>query len=181
VRSWKLVETLERGKIRKRLVYCRKVIWYNVSARPVLLVISRDPKGKEKDDFFFTTDLNLSPSAVIGGFAGRWSIEDTFKNTKQLLGGQQPQTWKGAGPKRAAAVSFWLYSVVWLWYLQQNRASRTFPVLPWYPGKTCPSFQDALGCLRRELWRHRIKLMFEKSTVHNKITEFLIVALSSAA
>jgi len=26
-----------------------------------------------------------------------------------------------------------------------------------------------------------IKLMFEKSTVHNKITEFLIVALSSAA
>ena len=181
VRSWKLIETLERGKIKKRLVYSRKVIWYNVSERPVLLVISRDPKGKEKDDFFFTTDLNLSPSSVIGGFAGRWSIEDTFKNTKQFLGGQQPQTWKGKGPRRAAAVSFWLYSVVWLWYLQQKKASRTFLVLPWYPGKTCPSFQDALGCLRRELWRQKIKLMFEKSTVHNKITEVLIVALSSAA
>jgi hypothetical protein len=38
-----------------------------------------------------------------------------------------------------------------------------------------------LDCLRRELWRRRIKLMFEESAVHNKITEFLIVALSSAA
>jgi hypothetical protein len=181
LRSWELVETLERGKIKKRLVYCRKVLWYHVSESPVLLVISRDPKGKEKDDFLFTTDLNLSASEVIGGFAGRWSIEDTFKNTKQFLGGQQPQTWKGKGPERAAALSLWLYSLVWLWYLQQKKARRTLPVLPWYPAKTCPSFQDALGCLRRQLWRDRIKLMFEKSTVHDKITEFLIVALSSAA
>jgi hypothetical protein len=68
----------------------------------VLLVISRDPAGKEPDDFFFTTDLSLKPAAVIEGFAGRWSIEDTFKNTKQVVGGQEPQTYKGPGPERAA-------------------------------------------------------------------------------
>lgn len=181
VRNWQLLETVERGKIKKRLVYYRKVVWQRVSNKPVLLVISRDPQGKERDDFFFTTDLSMAPAEVIGGFAGRWSIEDTFKNTKQFLGGQQPQTWKGKGPERAAALSLWLYSVVWLWYLQQKKASKTFTVFLWYPGKTCPSFQDALACLRRELWRQRIKLMFAKSTVHNKITEFLIVALSSAA
>jgi hypothetical protein len=188
VRAWKLVETIERGKLKKRLVYYRKVIWYKVSDRPVLLVISRDPKGKEKDDFLFTTDLNLSPAQVIGGFAGRWSIEDTIKNTKQFLGGQQPQTYKGKGPQRAAALSLWLYSVVWLWYLQRNKAGRTFRVLPWYPGKACPSFQDALACLRRGLWRRRIKSMFEKSTVHDKNLdwcqtgfEFLIEALATAA
>lgn len=43
--------------------------------------------------------------------------EDTFRNTKQLLGGEQPQTWKAQGPERAAALSFWTYSAVWLWYL----------------------------------------------------------------
>jgi len=181
IRNLQQVQTVERGKVNKRLVYARKVIWYKVSEKPVLLVISRDPTGKEKDDFFFTTDLNLSPAEVIGGFAGRWCIEDTFKNTKQFLGAQEPQTWKSKGPERAATVSLWLYSVVWLWYLQQKNTQKLMVKLPWYPVKARPSFRDALACLRRELWKERIKLMFEKSTVHNKITEFLIVALSSAA
>jgi len=181
VRNWQLVETLERGKTKKRLVYSRKVIWYKVSQRPVLLVISRDPQGKEKDDFFFTTDLNLSPAEVIGGFAGRWSIEDTFKNTKQFLGGQEPQTFKGKGPERAAALSLWLYSAVWLWFLQQRNAGKLMVKLPWYPCKAHPSFQDALSCLRRALWRQRIKSMFEKTFVHDKNFEFLIEALSAAA
>ena len=181
IRNWRLIETLERGKVRKRLVYARKVIWYRVSQEPVLLVISRDPKGKEKDDFFFTTNLSLTPAEVIGGFADRWSIEDTFKNTKQFIGGQQPQTWKGKGPERAAAVSLWLYSVVWLWYLRQKSRQRYFFVQPWYPGKTAPSFADALNCLRRVLWQDRIKSMFGKRFVHDKNFEFLIEALASAA
>jgi len=181
VRSWKLVETLERGKSKKRLVYRRKVIWYKVSEKPVLLVISRDPEGKEKDDFFFTSDLELSAAEVIGGFAGRWSIEDTIKNTKQFLGGQQPQTFKGKGPERAAALSLWLYSAVWLWFLQQRNAGKLMVALPWYPSKAHPSFQDALACLRRALWRQRIKSMFGKSIVHDKNFEFLIEALAHAA
>ncbi len=179
--NWKLVKTCERGKDKKRLVYVRKVIWYRVSHKPMLLVISRDPKGKEKDDFFFTTDTNLTAAKVIGGFAGRWSIEDTFKNTKQFIGGQEPQTWKGKGPERAAALSLWLYSVVWLWYLRQKTKQRYFFVQPWYPCKTAPSFADALNCLRRVLWRDRIKCMFGKTSVHDKNFEFLIEALASAA
>ena len=181
IHNWQLVETCERGKSRKRLVYVRKVVWYRVSQKPVLLVISRDPKGKEKDDFFFTTDTTVTAAEVIGGFAGRWSIEDTFKNTKQLIGGQQPQTWKRKGPERAAALSLWLYSAVWLWYLQQKSKQRYFFVQPWYPGKSAPSFADALSCLRRVLWQDRIKFMFGKRFVHNKNFEFLIEALASAA
>ena len=181
IHNWQLVETCERGKSRKRLVYVRKVVWYRVSQKPVLLVISRDPKGKEKDDFFFTTDTTVTAAEVIGGFAGRWSIEDTFKNTKQLIGGQQPQTWKRKGPERAAALSLWLYSAIWLWYLQQKSKQRYFFVQPWYPGKSAPSFADALSCLRRVLWQDRIKFMFGKRFVHNKNFEFLIEALASAA
>lgn len=87
VHSWKSVTTTERGKVRKRLVYARLVLWYRVSKTPVLLVIIRDPTGKERDDFFVSTDLSLQPGQVIAGFAGRWSIEETFKNTKQFVGG----------------------------------------------------------------------------------------------
>ena len=157
----------------KPLVCARKVIWYKVSEKPVLLVISRDPEGKEKDDFFFTTDLSLSAAEVIGGFADRWSIEDTIKNTKQFLGGQEPQTWKGKGPQRTAALSLWLYSVVWLWYLQQKKTQKLMVLLPWYPAKSRPSFQDALACLRRALWRQRIKSMF----VQEELVPFVVEGL----
>jgi hypothetical protein len=181
IHNFKLVKTCERGKSRKRLIYTRKVVWYRVSPKPVLLVISRDPTGKEKDDFFFTTDLSLTAAEVIGGFADRWSIEDTFKNTKQFIGGQEPQTWKGKGPERAAALSLWLYSAIWLWYLGQKSKRRYFFVQPWYAGKSAPSFADALSCLRRVLWRDRIKFMFGKKFVHNKNFEFIIEALAAAA
>jgi len=84
------------------------------------------------------------------------------------------------GPERAAALSLWLYSVVWLWYLLQKSNQRTFIVPPWNPLKTMPSFADAIGCLRRELWRERIKRMFGVSAVHDKKFEFLLEALAPA-
>ncbi len=181
IRNFKLVKICQAGKEKERLVYARKVVWYRVSKEPVLLVISRDPAGKEKDDFIYTTDLSLAAEQVVGGFAGRWSIEDTIKNTKQLVGGQEPQTRKGRGPERAAAISFWLSSVIWLWYLRRKTRQRFFIINPWYPGKLAPSFADALSCLRSVLWRERIKVMFGKNVVHDKKFEFLIEALASAA
>jgi len=181
VKSWRRVKTLERGKTKYRLVYARVVLWYKVSHTPVLLVISRDPAGREQDDFFFTTDLKLTPAEVIGGFAGRWSIEDTFKNTKQSLGSEEPQTWKGQGPERAAVISLWLYSMVWMWYICYGYGKIRLTVIPWYSTKTCPSFQDALAALRRTLWRKRIIIMFGNHTVPARIIEFFIEAVASAA
>jgi hypothetical protein len=181
VRTWQKVKVRERGKIKTRLVYAREVLWYRVSHQPILLVISRDADGKEKDDFFFTTEVMMNPAAVIGIYADRWCIEDTFKNTKQLLGGQEPQTFKGQGPERAAALSLCLYSIVWLWYLRQKANKRYFMVQPWNPLKSKPSFSDAISCLRRELWRERIKGMFGVSAVHDKKFEFLLEALAPAA
>lgn len=181
IQTWQTVTFRQRGKTVKCLVYTRVVLWYAVSRKPIRLVISRDPKGKEKDDFFFTTDVTMDPADVLACYADRWAIEDTFKNTKQLLGGQQPQTYKAQGPERAAGLSLWLYSMVWLWYLKQKSRRRYFIVQPWYSRKSAPSFADALSCLRRELWRERIKYMFGISAVHDKKFEFVLEALAPAA
>jgi len=181
IQDWQEIEFRQRGKMTKRLVYVRQIIWYKVTHKPILLIISRDPCGKERDDFLFTTDLAMTAGEVLECYNDRWAIEDTFKNTKQILGGQHPQTFKGKGPERAAALSLCLYSMVWLWYLRQKCRMRYFLIQPWYRQKSAPSFADALSCLRRELWTERIKYMFGKSAVHDKKFEFLLDALAPAA
>jgi hypothetical protein len=146
-----------RGHPVERLLHSQTVLWYHTCPdHLVRLVIVRDPDGKQPDDFFFTTDITAHSSAVATQYAGRWSIEDTFRNTKQYLGGEHPQCWKGQGPERAAALSLWLSSVVWLCYIAAAGASTSWVPLPWYPMKRTPSFIDALATLRRALWSNRI-------------------------
>jgi hypothetical protein len=147
----------------------------------MLLVISRDPQGKELDDFFISTDLTLADRVVIGGLAGRWCIEETNRNVKQHLGGQQPQTWKRHGPERAAALSLVLYSLVWTWYLQENKGQQTWTTRSWYVTKQTPSFRDALTALRRTLWRPRIISMFESRSGQHQNLTLLMKLLSEAA
>ncbi len=180
--GWRRVVVEERGKKKERLLLVRDVIWYKVRpGKLVRLVISRDPQAKQKDDFFFTTDIESTPQTVASTYAGRWSIEDTFKNVKQYLGGQDPQTWKEQGPQRAAAFSLWLYSTIWLFYLKTKGAKPSWIKMPWYTQKNTPSFKDALAVLRRALWKDRIFSSSEKQSLKLKNIGPLIEALANAA
>jgi hypothetical protein len=170
-----------RGRLEKRLLLSRPVLWYNVCPdRQVLLVIVRDPRGKQHDDFFFTTDIDDTPQTVTSRYAGRWSIEDTFRNVKQFLGGEDPQTWKGKGPERAAALSLWVYSSAWYWYLTTQGTKVSWPSLPWYQSKKTPSFADALASLRRTLWRTIFSASAPGALIPKNVA-VLIEALARAA
>lgn len=180
-RRWVPVDTQERGKTRTRLVHTRRVLWYHVQPdRPVLLVISRDPAGKQKDDFFFTTDLAMDPATVVAECANRWSVEDTFRNVKQHLGGEAPQCWKARGPARAAGFAYFLYGVVWLWHIRHGHAAAPPASTPWYH-KTTPSFKDALAALRTALWRQRFFHTARGKAQMRQFQAVLIDALARAA
>ena len=181
-RSWKRVQTCERGKPRTRLVHARTVLWYHVCPdREMLLVISRDPDGRERDDFFVTTDLNLAPQTVISEFANRWPIEDTFRNVKQFLGAEQPQCWMGRGPERVAAFAYFLYGVIWLWYIRHGHACTPLETTPWYRLKTTPSFLDARAALRQALWHKRLSQTVACKAQMRKLSTLVIRALARAA
>ena len=180
--EWEKVTLSLRGKKAERLILSRRVLWYGLLAdHLVLLVIVRDPKGHQLDDFFFTTDVDCAPEWVAEHYAGRWSIEDTFRNVKQFLGSNQPQSWKRQGPERAAGLSLWIYSAAWLWYLTTQGNALTWKHRPWYPKKTTPSFVDALACLRRTLWHHRIFATSCQPQLQPEMAEQLIEAVARAA
>jgi hypothetical protein len=181
--KWKRVKVNMRGREVMRLVAEHVVLWHHVcKTRPVKLVITRDPAGLEHDDFFFTTDVDLAPEGVTAQHSGRWSIEDTFRNTKQFMGGQDPQTWKTNGPERAAAFSFIVYSLTWVWFIQAKKYKNTcWLSLPWYRSKSTPSFQDALAGLRSVLWQSRILSNSAKTPLFAKNMNAIINVLAYAA
>ena len=180
-KDWKPVTTYERGKEKIRLTVTRLVVWHSVlPGRYVKLVISRDPEGKEKDDFFFTTDLELTPGSTVSFFSDRWPIEDTFRNGKQFLGIEQPQSWKGPGPENVAAMGYAIYSLVWTWFIANGDKTR-FPNRPWYETKARPSFPDALAGIRRLIWGYRIGQSVPQNAQLLDFTELAMECLARAA
>lgn len=181
-RDWHTVSIDARGHRIERLVYVRDVLWHSVNKHDVVrLVVVRDPDGIEPDDFFFTTDLAATGAEVASRYTGRWSIEVTFRDVKQHLGGENPQSWKRQGPERAATLSLWLHSLVWCWYLDTHPAGGTWPTKPWYSRKCTPSFLDALAALRRNLWSQRITALSPKTRDNTIITNALLDVLAYAA
>jgi hypothetical protein len=103
------------------------VLWYAVNKHHLVrLVTVRDPAGLEPDDFFVTTDLSATGAETASLDAGRWSVEVCFRDVKQDLGGEQPQSWKRRGPERAAVLALWLHTVIWCWYLETHPAGHTW-------------------------------------------------------
>jgi len=171
-----------RGTAVQRLVYTRDVLWYTVNKTDLVrLVVVRDPAGVQPDDFFVTTDLTASGAQTATRYAGRWPIEVCFRDVKQHLGGQDPQSWKRQGPERAACLSLWLHAVIWCWYLDSHPTGRTWIPRPWYRHKSAPSFLDALAALRRQLWAQRITTLSAPERDNNIITDALLDTLAYAA
>ena len=158
------------------------MLWYGVNPKDLVqLVIVRDPNGIEPDDFFITTDLHASGADTASRYAGRWSIEVCFRDTKQDLGGQNPQSWKRKGPERAACLSMWLNAMTWCWYLTEHPTGDTWIPRPWYPHKKTPSFLDALAALRRTLWTQRITAMTSPGSPEQDKTTNLDALLDTLA
>ncbi len=179
--QWRLARVRLRNRTVDRLLFSRVALWYHVTgALPLRVVIVRDPTGHEHDDFFFTTDIHAELSAVVAEYADRWSIEVTFREVKQHLTPQHPQSWRRYGPGRNVTVGFWLYSTVWLWFLQAGRQQPAWPHRPWYTRKCSPSFADALAALRAALWRTRFYRAITAAPEFAKMADAAIAALARA-
>ena len=181
-RAWTKVEADARGATVTKLVHVRRVLWYKVNKTDLLtLVIVRDPDGVQPDDYFFTTDPAATAADVVTRYSSRWAIEVCFRDVKQDLGAQNPQSWKRQGPERAAALSLWLHAATWCWYLETHPEGQTWIPRPWYRTKATPSFLDALAALRRVLWSERITAISRSGPDNTKITEALLDTLAYAA
>src|SRR5262249_17074651 len=114
-------------------------------------VFVRDRTGKHRDEYFFTTDLTMSPRQVIETYTGRWNIETTFEEVRAYLG---LETTRGRCRNTILRVEpglLLLYTVVvWLYAGLPMRFTGVRAV-DWL-GKSDVTFSDAITAVRRWLW-----------------------------
>jgi len=95
-----------------------EVVWPRVSGlRPLQVVVVRDPEGRMRDAYLFTTDLEASPHWVITMFAWRWAIEVLFRASKQVLEIEAPQHWSQESVEKLAPWVWSMQSVIVVWYI----------------------------------------------------------------
>jgi hypothetical protein len=121
---WQPISVSLYGVERSLHVLCYEVVWPTVvGLRPIRVVVVRDPDGKLDDVYLFTTDLTAELSWIVTTFGWRWSIEVSFKASKQVLDIEGPQHWCQGSIEHLAPWVWLIQSLIILWYVSAGHAS----------------------------------------------------------
>lgn len=129
-------------------------LWYNsAGTMPLRVVLVRDPKGRRKDDVFFSTDVNATAQAILETYAVRWAIEVAFRDSKQTLGFEHSQARTSKAVQRSGPFAFMSYALTLAWFCQHGHHlyPKGITIMPWYRKKRTPSFNDMLRLLQNDL------------------------------
>ena len=110
----------------------------------------------DREDYFYSTDPDMTPQRIVELFAGRWNIEVTFQEVRAHLGFETTRQWCKNSVRRGGALLLGLFSVVALVWNEWAKTHRTkVHGTPCY-AKTDPTFADALAAVRVLLWEQVI-------------------------
>jgi hypothetical protein len=115
---WQTVAVVVYGCPRTLQALGYEVVWPRVlGLRPIQVVVVRDPSGRMRDAYLFTTDLQARLDWVIMMFAWRWAIEVMFRASKQVLDVEAPQHWSQESVEKLAPWVWSMQSVIMVWYI----------------------------------------------------------------
>lgn len=119
---WKTIEVQAYRQTRRFEVLSYLAVWPRVfGQRSIRVVISRAIDQGYDEIYLFTTDLDADPAWVVETYAKRTSIEQAFKDSKQVLQIEKPQHWCQASIEKLAPWVWLMQTVITLWYLTDGR------------------------------------------------------------
>lgn len=89
---------------------------YAMPDRPMRVVAVDPLTGGRKLQVFYSTCHESSAEQVLISYARRWSIEETFHDTKGSLGFEEPQGWSKRAVERTVPTPMLSYSLIVLWF-----------------------------------------------------------------
>src|SRR5262249_15578287 len=116
-------------------------------------VYVHDLSGTHRDEYFYSTDVTMTPQQIIEEDTGRWDVGNTLEEARASLGLESRRGWCEQTVLRAEPCLLGLYSVVALLYGLLPEPEKEQGVLDW-EGKATVTFSDAITAVRRWLWTH---------------------------
>lgn len=156
--KWRKVRVHWYGQPNRRIEYATgKAVWYHSGKPPVHIrwVLIRDPEGVFEPQALLSTDVEQRALEIVRLFMRRWPMEVTFQEVRTHLGMDGQRQWNERAIARTTPSLLGLFSIVTLVADRiQRRQKTTRPLLwaAWYK-KELPTFSDALGWVRCQLWR----------------------------
>jgi DDE superfamily endonuclease len=115
---WQAVAVTIYGRRRALQAVSYVAVWPRVLGLvPIRVVVVRDPEGRMDDVYLFTTDLGASLGWVIEQFSWRWSVEVSFRASKQVLQIEAPQHYCQQSVEKVAPWVWGMQGVIMVWYL----------------------------------------------------------------
>lgn len=160
--------------------------WYKAGHGLVLVrwVFVHDLTGTHRDEYFYSTDVTMTPQQIIEEYTGRWNVETTFEEARAYLGLESTRCWCERTVLRAEPCLLGLYSVVALMYWLLPQADQEQGTVDW-EGKQTVTFSDAITAVRRWLWTHWVFPRSGHASAFEKLPQafrqLLLYALAPAA
>jgi hypothetical protein len=152
--------------------------WYKSGAGlvPVRWVFVHDRTGTHRDEYFFSTDVELSAKEIVEAYTRRWNIETTFQEMRTWLKVEKTRGWTEKTVLRTAPCLFGLYALIAVIYAELPAKWQAERVIVGAK-KTCVTFSDAITAVRRWLWAEWIFATPGHSGAFTKIPPRLRAAL----
>jgi hypothetical protein len=160
--------------------------WYKAGQGLVEVrwVYVHDLSGTHRDEYFYSTDVAMTPQQIIEEYTGRWNVETTFEEARAYLGLESTRGWCQRTVLRAEPCLLGLYSVVALMYWLLPERDQEQGTIDW-EGKRTVTFSDAITAVRRWLWTHWVFPQAGHDSAFEKLPEafrrLLLYALAPAA
>ena len=186
--EWQTI-TLANGK--RWQVQSWQALWPTVFGTRLLLIVAArrpadagHPKPGEPE-FFYATELSLTPAEVLGAYSRRWSIERLFHELKERMGFEHPQCRTEKAVERTAPFLVFVTGLVQYWFLTRPepekvgfrprwRCKRGYQQAP-------PCFSDMLALLRTETFEDGILHRSTSKRDQHEITRAVIQSAAYAA
>ena len=141
-------------------------LWHSVLPGRLIQVVvirrdaqraSRKPGSRKPPppvEAFFSTDLALSPQAILGEYRNRWAVEIEIRDANGFDGLGQDQCRKWQRISGANTFRLVLAATRTLWFIQQVEGSAPINLRryrPWYRQKVAPSQRDVVWACREAL------------------------------
>jgi len=177
-RGWQEVECVQYGAARRKRVKTFRATW-RPAGGPIRVVLVDEPAGWRA---YFSTDVEATPAAVLEAAADRGTIEQTFKDVKEVWRAAEQQVrnlWANIG---CWHVNGWMYSLVELWAWDREEEELVDrSASPWDREYRRPSHADKRKALQREMLRAEIEALLAGEPTREEIRDLAERLLQRAA